>query len=306
MHRGGVPHRVTTPVEETQALFASDIVTRVRRAGLLFEPGTQRLYSSAGYTSLARVIEVIENKPFSSILEERVLQPAGMTSAIDETGQRMMVGRALPHRLGADGGEVVVKSAPYKDLRFLTGAGSVYATAKDLLSFVGAIRDGVFGDNGWESVFGDDQSSWQSYTGRTNGYESSVDVLASEDLVFIFLSNLQSASNWQVRAQIQALLLNSEVVPIPIPPPVGGSFEDPGSLVGTYGRAEISFVDGMLFRGDNEFYPIKGSSYYIPASGTKMKFRRTTDGSVDAIFSTSAGGRESVLEKIARRDGSYD
>ena len=39
---------------------------------------------------------------------------------------------------------MVAKHVPYKDLRFLTGAGSVYATADDLLHFVEALEDGVF------------------------------------------------------------------------------------------------------------------------------------------------------------------
>jgi len=182
-------------------------------------------------------------------------------------------------------------------LRFLTGAGSVYASAKDMLNFVQAIRNGVFGDDSWEFVFGEDSSSWQSFTGRTNGYESSVDVLADHGLVFVFLSNLQSASNWQVRAQIQALLQTGESASIPMPPPVVDSFEDPHSVTGTFGRAEITFLDDTLFRGDNEFYPIEDGSYYIPASGTKMRFGKDADGIVDALISISGGGREVVLEK---------
>ncbi len=58
-------------------------------------------------------------------------------------------------------------------------------------------------------------------------------------------------------------------------------------------------TDAMLFRGENEFYPLAGGSYYIPASGTTMQFRRDSDGKVDALISTNAGGRETVLPKSA-------
>ena len=38
-------------------------------------------------------------------------------------------------------------------------------------------------------------------------------------------------------------------------------------------EAGVSAVTvGKLFRGDNEFYPIEGGRYYIPASGSVMRF----------------------------------
>ena len=298
-HRAGVPHRVTVPAEESQFLGTVDIVRRIMETGLMFDPGARRSYSSAGYTALARVIELVENEPFDTVLANRIFGPAGMTSATGETGQRLMNGRALPYRLGAAAGKIVVKSAPYKDLRFLTGAGSVYATAADLMSFVTATRNGVFGGAAWELLAGDDPASWQGVAGRTNGYEASVDVIADKGLIFVFLSNLQSASNWQVRGQVQAILLGEESVALPEPPPVSAAFEDPRTILGSYGRAEITMTDAMLFRGENEFYPLAGGSYYIPASGTTMQFRRDSDGKVDALISTNAGGRETVLPKSA-------
>ncbi len=206
-HRAGVPHRLTDARDEAHALTAADIVERVRDAGLLYEPGSRRLYSSAGYTCLARIIEVVEEKAFGTVLAQRVFEPAGMIGAIDETGQDLMPRRAMPHRLGSNGQRVVVKSAPYKDLRFLTGAGSVYATADDLLQFVWSIEDGVFGQGLREQTFGGDGATWSGWYGRANGYEASVDVLPSADLVFVFLSNLQSAANYQVREQVKRILL---------------------------------------------------------------------------------------------------
>ena len=44
----GYPHRVTTAVDETQRLLPVDIVERVKKKGLLFEPDSEELDSSAG------------------------------------------------------------------------------------------------------------------------------------------------------------------------------------------------------------------------------------------------------------------
>ena len=111
-----------------QPLHPADIVERVKARGLLFEPGSRELYSSAGYTCLARIIEVIEGRSFAQALAEHIFRPAQMSSAMSETGLRRMPERALPYILGAGKDGAVVEAAPHNDLRFLAGAGSVYAT----------------------------------------------------------------------------------------------------------------------------------------------------------------------------------
>ena len=306
-HRSGVPHRVTNAMEETVPLHPADIVERVRVQGLLFEPGTQELYSSAGFSCLARVIELIERKPFDAVLRDRIFRPASMATASDETGQDLLPHRALPHRLGASAGAVVVASAPYKNLGFLTGAGSVYATAEDLLRFARASRRGAFGPAAKTRTTESTGQTWRSWYGRTNGYEASVDLLPAEDVTFVFLSNLRSAANWQLRAQIKNLLAGRQAGAIPRPPPpLDASFEPPDSFLGSYGDPRdpivVAMVDGHLFRDDNEFYAIAGGRYYIPASGSVMRFRRTSDGIVDGIVTLAPWtGTESLALRLPGR-----
>jgi D-alanyl-D-alanine carboxypeptidase len=287
-HRSGIPHRVTTEMEETLPLHPSDVVERVRAKGLLFEPGSQELYSSAGFSCLARVIELIEKRPFDAVLRDRIFRPASMATASDETGQQLMALRALPHRLGANAGALVVASASYKHLGFLTGAGSVYATADDLLRFVRTSRNGVFGPAAKGRVVEKDGQPWRSWYGRTNGYEASVDVLPAADVTFAFVSNLRSAANWQLRDRVKDLLMGREAGALPIPPtPLAAHSEPLESVLGSYGDPVdpivIALVDGHLFRDDNEIYLLSAGLYYVPASGSVMRFRRTSDGTVDAL-----------------------
>ena len=300
-HTAGVPWRVTEPIDETQRLLPADIVERVKQRGLLFEPGSEELYSSAGYTALARVIEVVEQKPFASILVEQVFKPAGMTGATDETSQQLMPGRVMPYRFSNDGAKLVVASNPYKDLSFLTGAGSVYATAEDLLHFATAMRAGTLGKTAQEQVTVAD-GSWQGFYGRTNS-EASLDVLPSNDITLVLLTNLQSAVTWQLRAQLKNLLQRKPTTAIQRLGPVRPRFEPASSFVGKYGKSfdpvEISEVGGKLFRDDNEFYPIDGERYCIPASGRVFRFRRTASGDVDAMLTAFPGGQETVLPRIA-------
>jgi CubicO group peptidase (beta-lactamase class C family) len=303
-HRAGVPHRVTTALEEMEHLHPADIVERVVSKGLLFEPGTAELYSSAGFTCLARVVEIVENKPFDDVLAERIFRPGSMTSATGETGEQLMMNRARPYRLVAGVANVAVASVPYKDLSFLTGAGSAYATAEDLLHFVRALHGGKFGSVAQKQLETAADTAWASWYGRTNGYEGSVDFLPAQDLTFIFLSNLQSAANWQIRAQVRNILVGHRVAPITRPPPIAPSFESPATVVGMYGDAAdplvISEADGRLFRDENEFYPMAGGRYYLPVSGATMRFGRNSRGDVDSILTRFGDGPERALRRIGR------
>lgn len=300
-HKAGVPWHVTEALDETQRLLPADIVERIKKRGLLFEPGTEELYSSAGYTALARVIEVVEQKPFATLLVEEIFKPAGMTHATDETSQQLMPGRVMPYRFSNDGAKLVVASNPYKDMSFLTGAGSVYATADDLLHLAAAMRAGALGKTAQEQVTSAD-GSWQGFYGRNNS-EASLDVLPSEGITLVMLTNLQSAVTWQLRAQLKNLLQRKPTTAIQRVGPVRPRFEPASSFVGKYGKrsdaVDISEVGGKLFRDDNEFYPIDGERYCIPASGTIFRFRRTASGEVDAMLTVRGGGPETVLPRIA-------
>jgi hypothetical protein len=61
-HTAGIPHRVTEcdegAVPRTAADMVQLVIERVERDGLLVEPGTNSVYSSAGYSVLARVLEL--------------------------------------------------------------------------------------------------------------------------------------------------------------------------------------------------------------------------------------------------------
>jgi hypothetical protein len=111
-------------------------------------------------------------------------------------------------------------------------------------------------------------------------------------MTVVFLSNLRSAANWQVREQVKNLLVGGKAAAIlRPPPPLAALFEAPESVLGSYGDPSdpivVALIDGHLFRDENEFYPVTGGRYYIPASGSVMRFRRTSDGLVDGIVTVA-------------------
>ncbi len=115
------------------------------------------------------------------------------------------------------------------------------------------------------------------------------------------VSNLQSATNWQLRQRIHDLLVGRPALAIPLPPARAATFEPRSDLLGLYGDpndpVEVAVHEGELYRDENQIYPIAGDKYYMPVSGFTMRFHRQ-NGNVDSIVTTFADGPERVLRKV--------
>lgn len=136
---------------------------------LLFEPGSDRRYSNAGYVVLGAIVARVSGMPYAELVERRVFEPAEMTGAIfaarDRIVPRVAVGytrqgveppetpedgpedgepghRARRAGHAPEGGE---GGALRPNLFMLPvvgmGAGSAVATAADLLAFDRALRE---------------------------------------------------------------------------------------------------------------------------------------------------------------------
>ena len=77
-HTSGIPRRSAEeggldvhPLAEEVALHAKN--------PLIFDPGTQYAYSNAGIATGARIVEVVSGEPYEKFMQERLLDPLGMT-----------------------------------------------------------------------------------------------------------------------------------------------------------------------------------------------------------------------------------
>jgi serine beta-lactamase-like protein LACTB len=139
-HQGGIRHyrpgeqpmtRRFTTLAEGLALFQDD--------PLVFEPGTQILYSTYGYTVLGCVAAVAAGRPFPLLLQETVFEPAKMTATRLDDVRELIPGRAQGYV--RDGMGRLLNSALADMSGKVPGAG-LCATAGDVARFGAAFLSG--------------------------------------------------------------------------------------------------------------------------------------------------------------------
>jgi CubicO group peptidase (beta-lactamase class C family) len=118
---------------------------------LLFEPGTSRRYSNAGYIVLGVIVEAASGQGYYDYVREHVYKPAGMASTdsweLDVPVPNRAVGytKEGPRGLAPDGGRrnnlfiTLFKGSP---------AGGGYSTVDDLLRLDTALRTGILFKDG--------------------------------------------------------------------------------------------------------------------------------------------------------------
>ena len=179
------------------------VVAWMRPDSLDFDPGARFSYSNSNYVLLAGVIEKVSGRPYAEFLQEALFGPAGM----EETGQDVYT-RVLPHRATgyiSFGDEI--ERAPYRDLPFMSGAGSLYSTALDLLRWdqalytdrilTAASREKMFAAHtpnygyGW---FVEDRQGHRciSHRGEITGFIVSMDRFIDDRILVVSLFNYES------------------------------------------------------------------------------------------------------------------
>jgi len=108
---------------------AESILDQWARKPLDFDPGTRWQYSNTNYVAAGRIVEKVTGGPFFAFLWRRILQPLGMTSAIDLSTQTPGPGDAAGYTRFALGPP---RPATPEGKGWLYAAGELAMTAHDL------------------------------------------------------------------------------------------------------------------------------------------------------------------------------
>jgi D-alanyl-D-alanine carboxypeptidase len=108
---------------------AEEILDKWARKPLDFDPGTRWQYSNTNFVAAGRIVERVTGGPFFAFLSKRILEPLGMTSAIDLAEHTLGPSDAAGYTRVAFGPP---RPAPPEGRGWLFAAGELAMTAHDL------------------------------------------------------------------------------------------------------------------------------------------------------------------------------
>jgi len=213
------------PETSTRQIKDRDVVALLSRAhGLMFAPGAAFRYCDSNYAILAVVVEKVSGQTFPRFLQERILQPVGMTSSmVWEPGVTEVPHRAFgygPKRRGGFG------LADHTSTSTVLGDGGVYSSVRDLVAWdraldeatllgarlqplmwtPGALADGTktrYG-LGW-FLGGEDAGSYAFHRGESSGFNHYMLKDQGRRLTVVVLTNRRGGAPADLAATIAAM-----------------------------------------------------------------------------------------------------
>ena len=136
-HTSGISHYSSKwdALSFTHYTALVDALDAFKDNDLNFEPGTQFMYSSYGYTVLGAIIEKVSQMSYGEYMRKNIWDKAGMSNTSLEVDEQKYSNKS---RLYLKVGSTYIKS-PNTDLSVIYPAGGVQSTAKDLLKFGEAV-----------------------------------------------------------------------------------------------------------------------------------------------------------------------
>ncbi|HVR96360.1 MAG TPA: serine hydrolase domain-containing protein [Thermoanaerobaculia bacterium] len=284
-HRAGIPHRVTSDADEIVAHSAADMVEFAKKKEILFEPGSQSLYSSAGYSVLARVLELAAGRSFEELLEEFVFAPAGAVQSVHPGARRLIPNRAQGYAWGPHG----PVQAPLRDYSYLVGAGSIFSTPRDLLAIQQALVSGAYGESARRSLVDENGLDWN---GITDAYRAFADYHAGSKLAVIFTANRFTGAADLLRRDIPKIAAGEtvpppqvpKVEPVAVPPASRARFEGTYEVNGSPEDLRFDGADGTLASlGNWPLVAVSEDTFYSPQDFGKVKVVTGKDGEVEGL-----------------------
>jgi CubicO group peptidase (beta-lactamase class C family) len=213
------------PETSTRQFKDRDVVTLLRRTDkLMFAPGTAFRYCDSNYALLAVVVEAVSGQTFARFLQERIFQPAGMTSSLAwEPGVSEVPHRAFgygPKRRGGFG------LADHTSTSTVLGDGGVYSSVRDLVAWdraldeaivlgpnlqplmwtPGALRDGTRTHYGLGWFLAEDAGgAYAFHRGESSGFNNYIVKNPGRRLTVVVLTNRRGGSPADIAATIAAM-----------------------------------------------------------------------------------------------------
>src|SRR5262245_50799821 len=115
-----------------------DVVGRISKNPLSYEPDTKWEYTTSGYNLLGAAIEEVSGKSFNDYLRENIFLPLGMNDTRMNSERDLIPNRVRTYERTRDG----IKVAQFVDVSTRFGGGGLIGTIPDLLKWARAVDSG--------------------------------------------------------------------------------------------------------------------------------------------------------------------
>jgi CubicO group peptidase (beta-lactamase class C family) len=129
-HTSGLPAAHDAPEGRPRSL--QEAVAGLRDVTLVAPPGERRVRSEAGYQVAARLVEVATQRPFDTVLWDRVLYQTGMQATVAVAGTRDLV----PGLVDGHDRFLGLSRPQAEPDRFVGGSGGIVSTAADIATWL--------------------------------------------------------------------------------------------------------------------------------------------------------------------------
>ncbi|MCW2750648.1 MAG: class beta-lactamase-related serine hydrolase [Aeromicrobium sp.] len=219
---------------------------------LLFEPGSDFSYSGPGIILAAAVVEKLTGRHYADVLQDEVLDSAGMSTTFTTADEVMSRRVAAPHGRDGSGHATLLIDKGWQRHWQLPGwdvpGGGVLSTARDLMRYAAYVTSdaapaGLFdvqadrgprGERIGLAWYLDDVAGHRaaSHDGLTIGYATRLALIPSAGLAYAILTNSLDGASAVI--DIERLILGKTLggVPEPTITPVGEELAE--ALLGTY------------------------------------------------------------------------
>jgi len=208
-----------TPKDRLRTL--ADFLSLFADEPLLFEPGTSRRYSNAGYVVLGLIIEKASGQSYHDYVREHLFRPAGMKDTDAYAQDAIVPNRAVGYTRETEGDAPSRPDAPlrvniYALPAVSSSAGGGYSTAADLLAFDQAMRANRLLSPAWTDWFYSDKTHPPAadaparkrgggfgFAGGTAGVNSVIECDLDTGATIVVLSNLDPPSAESVSKKLR-------------------------------------------------------------------------------------------------------
>jgi CubicO group peptidase (beta-lactamase class C family) len=142
---GGMSAASTNDVMPKPGETVAQIVPRLKKVPLDFQPGTRWAYSAQfGFDVLVRIVEVASGMPFDRFARQRIFEPLGMKDTFFYPADGNARIATLYEQM--NGSLRKAANPAFMNGVYLSGGGGLYSTAEDYLQFASMLLDrGQFG-----------------------------------------------------------------------------------------------------------------------------------------------------------------